>query len=83
MPTRVTLKGLRILYVQTIFKIGLLGKVTEAELIKLKTAAFKMDSKAKALNRKNSPNSSLWILIIIPGFTYMLSHNLELVEKGL
>ena len=35
-----------------------------------------------ALNGEKLPNSSLWIPIIIPGFTYLLGRNLE-VEKGL
>ena len=35
-----------------------------------------------AMNGEESPSSSLWILIIIPGFTYLLGRNLK-VEKGL
>ena len=45
------------------------------------TSAFKKDGKTEALNREKSPSSSIWILIIIPGFTYMLGRNLELVKK--
>ena len=67
------LKGLRmyVCIIQTVYKIGLLSKVTQTCKIILGTAAFKNDSKAQALNRENSPSSSLLISIIIVGFTYM------------
>ena len=35
-----------------------------------------------ALNGEKSPSISLWILMIISGFTYLLGRNLEF-EKGL
>ena len=34
------------------------------------------------LNGEKSPSSSLWILILIPGFKYLMGLNLEF-EKGL
>ena len=66
------------MFIQTIYKIGLLRKVTQTGAIILELhAAFKKDSKAEALNREKSPRSPLRILTIIPGFTYMLGRNLE------
>ena len=77
MPTRVTLKGLR-MYVYTDYLQNWITWQSYTDMDnKTSTAAFKKDSKAEALNRENSPNSSLWIPIIIPGFAYMLSRNLE------
>ena len=71
------------MFIQTIYKIGLLSKVTKTGTTLLELLLSKRNSETEALNPEKSPSSSLWILIIIPGFTYMLGRNLELVKKSL